>query len=71
MKILGAMLLTLGLMGVAFAAETAPATATSKPATSMPACCGDKCKPMANCCKADANAKVSCGMGGGCCEKPK
>jgi len=72
MKVLGMMMIVLGLMGVAFAADTAPAT---KPATSTasapatPACCGEKCKPMPGCCKADANGKVTCGMGGSCCQK--
>lgn len=73
MRFLGAMTLVLGLMGVAYAADTmpasAPATTTSKPA--LPACCGDKCKAMGGaCCKSDAAGKTTCSMGGGCCVKP-
>lgn len=72
MKIIGAMILALGLLSVAYAADTMPATSTA-PATSTkpadPACCGDKCKPMPGCCKADASGKVTCGMGGSCCVK--
>jgi len=69
MKFLGAMIVALGLLGVAYAADTATAPAAStKPAD--PACCGDKCKQMSGCCKADASGKITCGMGGSCCEKP-
>jgi len=74
MKVFGALLIVMGMLGVAFAADTMPATST-KPATSTasppatPACCGDKCKPMPGCCKADASGKVTCAMGGGCCQK--
>lgn len=70
LKIFGAMVLAMGLLGVALAADTAPATApttTSKPAT--PACCGDKCKMMTKCCTTDAAGKTTCAMGGGCCIK--
>jgi hypothetical protein len=70
-KYLGAMILALGLLGAAFAAETMPATstapATSKPA--LPACCGDTCKRMVNCCQVDAAGKTICAMGGSCCVK--
>jgi hypothetical protein len=71
LKYLGAMILALGLLGIAYAADTAPATApstTSKPA--LPACCGDNCKKMTNCCKTDAAGKNTCAMGGSCCVKP-
>ncbi len=72
LKYIGAMILALGLMGIVYAADTAPATTapattTSKPAT--PACCGDACKKMVNCCKTDAAGKTTCGMGGSCCMK--
>jgi hypothetical protein len=73
-KLVGAMMVVVGLMGAAWAADTAPATkaatgtatTTSKPA--VPACCGDKCKMMVNCCKEDAG-KTTCAMGGSCCVK--
>ena len=66
MKLLGITLLALGLsLGGTLFAQTTPAT---KPAA--PACCGDKCKAMADCCKADAAGKMACAMGGGCCLKP-
>jgi len=73
LKYLTAMILALGLLGIAYAADTAPATATAPSTTSkpaVPACCGDKCKMMTNCCKADTAGKVTCGMGGSCCVKP-
>src|SRR5215469_6436291 len=44
-----------GMPGMAPAPSTAPA---------MPACCGDACKKMKDCCKVDANGKVTCSMGG-------
>ena len=56
----------LALGATALAADTQPATST-KPAT--PACCGDTCKKMGNCCKLDASGKVSCPMSGKCCSK--
>ena len=31
------------------------------------ACCGDACKKMGDCCKADDKGKVTCSMGGNCC----
>jgi hypothetical protein len=71
-RYLGAMMMVMGLLGAAYAADTKPASqpsTTSKPAGL--ACCGDKCKAMgANCCKADAAGKATCSMGGGCCVKP-
>lgn len=66
---LGAILLAAGLLisGIAWAADTQPATST-KPST--PACCGDDCKKMgSNCCTTDASGKTTCSMGGSCCKK--
>lgn len=45
-------------------AQTAP-----KPAATLPACCGEKCKTMPNCCKVDAAGKAVCSMNGTCCNK--
>ena len=73
MRYLGAILIVLGLLGAAYAADTkpatSPATSTSQPA--LPACCGDKCKAMGpTCCKSDAaTGKTTCYMGGSCCVK--
>jgi hypothetical protein len=73
LKYFGAMMLALGLLGLAFAADTVPAPSTA-PATAtkpaLPACCGDTCKKMVNCCQTDAAGKTTCAMGGGCCVKP-
>lgn len=65
MKLFGALLMIvgMGLGGAAWAADAA----TTKPA--LPACCGEKCAKMPNCCKTDANGKDVCSMGGGCCIK--
>ena len=70
MKFFGTMMLLAGLVlgGVAFAADTQPATTTK--AATAPACCGDACKKMGTCCKVDAAGKTTCPMGGGCCTKP-
>jgi hypothetical protein len=66
-RYLGAMMVVMGLLGVAYAADTQPAT---KPASGMPACCAEKCKAMGGtCCKTDAAGKTSCSMGGSCCGK--
>jgi hypothetical protein len=67
MKVFGAMMLVVGMVlgGAAWAGDTA----TTKPAA--PACCGEKCQKMGECCKADAAGKMTCSMGGGCCVKPK
>jgi hypothetical protein len=46
-------------------ATTAPAATQA----AMPACCGDACKKMKDCCKADDKGKVTCSMGGSCCVK--
>ena len=43
-------------------------TTTTAPAATL-ACCGDACKKMSNCCKADDKGKVTCSMGGSCCVK--
>jgi hypothetical protein len=70
MKLFGMLMVVVGMaMGGAVWAEgpaTAPAT---KPAA--PACCGDECKKMGECCKVDAQGKMTCDMGGGCCVKAK
>ena len=69
MKILGVLMVLAGMsLGSAVLADTTTAPAT-KPAT--PACCGDECKKMGQCCKADAQGKITCDMGGGCCVKGK
>ena len=57
------------LAGITFAQATSQPATSTKPA--LPACCGEKCKTMVNCCKTDAAGKRTCGMGGSCCEKPK
>ena len=59
----------LAFAGVALAQTTTsqPATTSSQPA--LPACCGDMCKKMVNCCKTDAAGKTTCAMGGSCCLK--
>jgi len=44
--------------GVLFAATAA-----------APACCGDPCKKMGTCCKADDKGNITCPMGGSCCTK--
>ena len=73
LKYFGAMMLALGLLGIAFAADTVPATSTA-PATAtkpaLPACCGDTCQKVGACCKTDAAGKTTCPMGGSCCVKP-
>ena len=58
------------------AAFSLPASGADTPATkpaatqaALPACCGDSCKQMAGCCKADDKGKVTCSMGGSCCVK--
>lgn len=56
------MVASLALGSIAVAAETA----ATKPAAS---CCGEKCKDMKDCCKAGADGKMTCTMGGSCCEK--
>jgi hypothetical protein len=64
MKLFGAILVLVGMSlgGAVWAADTA-----TKPAA--PACCGEKCKKMGDCCKTDAAGKDVCGMGGSCCGK--
>jgi hypothetical protein len=63
-KLVGAMMVVVGLMGAAWAADTAPATKAA-----LPTCCGDTCKKMVNCCKEDKDGKTTCAMGGSCCLK--
>ena len=64
MKLFGTLMLLAGLaLGSVAIADTG--TATTKPAS----CCGEKCKKMEGCCKADASGKMTCSMGGGCCVK--
>jgi hypothetical protein len=46
-----------------------PATKPAATQAAALACCGDACKQMAGCCKADDKGKVTCSMGGSCCVK--
>ena len=65
---LAAVMFSFGTLGaVTKAVTTAPATTKA----ALPACCGAACKKMgAGCCKADAQGKIACAMGGSCCVKP-
>jgi hypothetical protein len=69
MKLVGAVMVVMGLMGAAWAADAAPATKAATTKAALPACCGDTCKKMVNCCKEDKEGKATCGMGGKCCVK--